>query len=52
MAATATPDFAAAEPSPSFTVKGTGKEALMDAVEDIVFGSVSYSTPRNLHINS
>jgi len=38
MAATATPEFSSPEPSPAFSVKG--KEALMDAVEDIVFGSV------------
>ncbi len=44
MAATATPDFTSAEPSQTFIVKGKGKEALMDAVEDIVFGSVRYSS--------
>ncbi|KAG4410545.1 Amino-acid transporter arg-13 [Cadophora malorum] len=39
MAATATPEFSSPEPSPAFSVKG--KEALMDAVEDIVFGSIA-----------
>ncbi|KAL5329633.1 hypothetical protein ACEPPN_003148 [Leptodophora sp. 'Broadleaf-Isolate-01'] len=39
MAATATPEFTSSEASPAFSVKG--KEALMDAVEDIVFGSIA-----------
>ncbi|KAI6709737.1 hypothetical protein PZA11_002965 [Diplocarpon coronariae] len=40
MATTATPDFAS-EPSQSLTVKAKRREALMDAVEDILFGSIA-----------
>ncbi|KAL2070931.1 hypothetical protein VTL71DRAFT_13957 [Oculimacula yallundae] len=39
MAAAVTPELTASETSPAFSVKG--KEALMDAVEDIVFGSIA-----------
>jgi ornithine carrier protein len=42
MAAATKPDFAS-EPPPTLSVKG--KEAIIDAMEDIVFGSVSAPTP-------
>jgi hypothetical protein len=39
MATATTADFAAEQPPPALAVKG--KKALVDAVEDILFGSVS-----------
>ncbi|CZS89160.1 hypothetical protein WAI453_010372 [Rhynchosporium graminicola] len=39
MATTVNPEFTASEPSPVFKVKGG--EALIDAIEDIVFGSIA-----------
>ncbi|KAI9052812.1 hypothetical protein LZ554_003085 [Drepanopeziza brunnea f. sp. 'monogermtubi'] len=41
MAATVTPEFSNSEAPPTFKNENKGREALMDAVEDIVFGSIA-----------